>query len=72
MNPAKIVKGIVAMYIFKPFLKPVLKEFSLENVLGNKILPPSIKPAKASTTIPVISIAPCSHIPLKLSMNTFS
>ena len=57
-KPAPIVKGKVLKNILKLFLKPILNEFILEKVLGNKIEAPKIKPAAVSITIPKISIAP--------------
>ena len=57
-KPALIVKGNVLRKILKLFLKPILNEFILEKVLGNKIDAPKIKPAEVSITIPKISIAP--------------
>ena len=57
-KPAAIVNGIVLKNIFKLSFNPILNEFNRENVLGNKIEAPKIKPQAASTTIPKISIAP--------------
>lgn len=57
-NPALIVNGKVLRNILKLFLKPILKEFTLENVFGNKIEAPKINPAAVSITIAKISIEP--------------
>lgn len=57
-NPALIVKGKVLKNILKLFLKPILNEFILEKVLGNKIEAPKINPAADSITIAKISIEP--------------
>jgi hypothetical protein len=57
-NPALIVKGKVLRNILKLFLKPILKEFTLEKVLGNNIEAPKINPAAVSITIAKISIDP--------------
>ena len=57
-NPALIVNGKVLKNILKLFLKPILKEFILEKVVGNKMEAPKINPAAASITIAKISIAP--------------
>lgn len=57
-NPALIVKGNVLRNILKLFLKPIFKEFTLENVLGNKMDAPKINPAAVSMTIAKISIEP--------------
>ena len=57
-KPAAMVKGTVPKNIFKPSLKPILKEFNREQVFGNKIEAPRIKPAAASITIPNISMLP--------------
>ena len=58
INPAAIVKGTVLRNIFKPSFIPILKEFKRENVRGNRIEAPKIKPQAASITIPKISIDP--------------
>ena len=57
-NPALIVKGNVLRNILKLFLKPILNEFTLEKVFGNKIEAPKINPAAVSITIAKISIEP--------------
>lgn len=57
-NPALIVKGNVLKKILKLFLKPILKEFTLEKVLGKRIEAPKINPAAVSITIAKISIEP--------------
>ena len=57
-NPALIVKGKVLRNILKLFLKPILKELTLEKVLGNNIEAPKINPAAVSITIAKISIEP--------------
>lgn len=57
-NPAPIVKGKVLRKILKLFLKPILNEFTLEKVLGNKMDAPKINPAAVSMTMANISIAP--------------
>lgn len=57
-NPAAIVNGTVLTRILKLFLNPILKEFNLEKVLGNRIEAPRIYPAAVSITIPKISIDP--------------
>lgn len=57
-NPALMVKGKVLRNILKLFLKPILKEFTLEKVLGNNIEAPKINPAAVSITIAKISIDP--------------
>ena len=58
INPAAIVKGTVLRNIFKPSLKPILKEFNREKVLGKSREAPRIKPEAASITIPKISMEP--------------
>jgi hypothetical protein len=57
-KPAAIVKGTVPRNIFKLSLNPILNEFNLEKVLGNRIEAPRINPQADSTTIPKISIEP--------------
>lgn len=57
-KPALIVNGMVLRKILKLFLKPILKEFILEKVLGKRIEAPKINPAVVSITIAKISIAP--------------
>lgn len=57
-NPAAIVNGMVLKKILKLFLKPVLREFILEYVRGNRMEAPRINPAADSITIPKISIEP--------------
>lgn len=57
-NPALIVNGNVLRNILKLFLKPILSEFNLENVLGKRIEAPKINPAALSMTIAKISIEP--------------
>lgn len=57
-NPAEIVKGKVLRNILKLFLKPTLKELTLEYVLGKRIEAPKINPATASITIAKISMEP--------------
>ena len=57
-KPALIVKGKVLKNILKLFLKPILKEFILEKVLGNRIEAPKINPAADSITMAKISIEP--------------
>lgn len=57
-KPALIVKGKVLRKILKLFLKPILKEFTLEKVLGKRIEAPKINPVMASITIAKISIEP--------------
>lgn len=69
-NPAAIVNGMVLKKILKLFLKPILSEFILENVRGNKIEAPNINPAADSITMPKISIEPWIQIPLTLFQKT--
>ena len=57
-NPAAMVNGTVLKKILKLFLNPILSEFILENVCGNKIEAPKINPAADSMTIAKISIEP--------------
>ena len=57
-NPALMVNGKVLRNILKLFLKPILKEFALEKVLGNKIEAPKMNPAVVSITMAKISIEP--------------
>jgi hypothetical protein len=57
-KPDAMVKGTVLKSILKLFLKPILKEFNLEYVLGNRIEAPRMYPAAVSITIPKISIEP--------------
>lgn len=57
-KPALMVNGKVLRNILKLFLKPILKEFIREKVLGNRIEAPKIKPAVVSITIAKISMAP--------------
>ena len=57
-NPALMVKGKVLRNILKLFLKPILSEFNLEKVFGNRIEAPRINPAALSMTMAKISIEP--------------
>lgn len=57
-KPALMVNGKVLRNILKLFLKPILKEFILEKVLGNRIDAPKIKPAVVSITMAKISMEP--------------
>ena len=57
-NPALMVKGKVLRNILKLFLKPILKEFTLEKVLGKRIEAPKINPAEVSITMAKISMEP--------------
>ena len=57
-KPAAIVKGTVPKNIFKLSLKPILKEFNLEKVFGNRMEAPRINPQEASITMPKISMEP--------------
>lgn len=57
-NPALMVNGKVLRNILKLFLKPILKEFTLEKVLGKRIEAPKINPAQVSITMAKISMEP--------------
>lgn len=57
-NPALMVNGKVLRNILKLFLKPILREFNREYVLGNNIDAPKINPAADSITMAKISIEP--------------
>ena len=70
IKPAMIKNGMVLTTTFNPSLAPFIKETRLENVLGNKILLPIIRPAHPAIMITEISIVPCSHICLLASKNT--